>query len=35
MKSGYLRDIIWRNEYTSLRSEMRIHKTYARPVMTY
>jgi len=33
--SGYLRDIIRRNEYVSSRSQIRIRKTDVRPVMTY
>jgi len=33
--SGYLRDIIQRNEYVSSRSQIRIRKTDVRPVMTY
>jgi len=34
MMSGYLRDIIWRNKYMSLRSKIRIYKICVRPVMT-
>jgi len=33
--SGYLRDIIWRDKYTSFKSKIRIYKTCMRPVMTY
>jgi len=30
----YLRDIIWKNEYTNSRNKIRIYKTCVRPVMT-
>jgi len=33
--SGYLRDIIWRDKYTSFKSKIRIYKICMRPVMTY
>jgi len=32
MMSGYPRDIIRRNKYVSLRSEIRMYKTCARPL---
>jgi len=32
MMSGYLRDIIWRNKYISLRSKIRIYKGYVKLV---
>ncbi|XP_011631965.1 uncharacterized protein LOC105423758 [Pogonomyrmex barbatus] len=33
--SGYLRDIIWRNQHISARSKIRIYKTCVRPILTY
>ncbi|GJQ76166.1 hypothetical protein Trydic_g1911 [Trypoxylus dichotomus] len=33
--SSYLRDLTWRNEYTSAESKVRIYKTAVRPVLAY
>ena len=33
--SGFLRDIVWRNKYMSIRSKTRIYKTCVRPIMAY
>lgn len=33
--TGYLRDLVWRNKYISVDSNIRIGKPIVRPVSTY